>query len=178
MLLRLIIFISMISFISCTKDPPATLVGTVSFSANGTSYSWTENNDYDSESFMSTSIYASGGDTYHLNISNAFASHSIPFREVFLTFKTASLVTGTPFTHANTIADNLYAPHDIAVSPSIGIDQAYLYKASKIGDAATITITSIHGDYADGTFSATLTRASDQAVLNITSGNFKNIRID
>ncbi|UEG48542.1 hypothetical protein LK994_07820 [Ferruginibacter lapsinanis] len=178
MLLRPICFIAILFLFSCSKDPaPSATVGAVSFTANGTAYSWTQNTDYNAEAFMAMYIYEHHAGSFRLFISNDYSNHLLPLREVNLTLETSSLAINTPYTYTNTIADNTLPPHSVSVSAITINDPAHFYGASKIGDAATVTITSIHSGMADGTFSATLTRGSDNAVVTITGGTFRNITI-
>jgi hypothetical protein len=176
MLLRITSFAIIVFLLSCSKKPVEPPVGYVSFTANGTSYSWVEstaNND----NYLA--MYIGGGPgAYYFKASSDDPWTLHPFREVYLTFPAPNLTTtNTPFTLTNTIADPYLSPHDISVSNATAYDPFNYYHASKIGDYATVTITSVHDNRLDGVFTAQLHRASDSAVVNITNGTFTNVEI-
>jgi hypothetical protein len=176
MLLRITLFLLIVFLFSCSKKPVETHVGSVSFTANGTSYSWVEsaaNND----NYLA--MYISGGPgAYYFKASSDDPWTLHPFREVYLTFPAPNLTTtNTPFTLTNTIANPYPSPHDISVSNATAYDPFNYYNASKIGDYATVTITSVHDNLLDGIFTAQLHRVSDSSVINISSGAFKNVKV-
>jgi hypothetical protein len=179
MLLRLSYFTLFVFLFSCSKDPVKTpLLGSVSFSANGTSYSWNEQNTSSAANYLTMDIYLSAPGIYHLNITNQFSGNLIPQKTVDLTFLTSALRTNTPFTYTNTTAVNpLFPPHQVVVSTVTGNDLTTVYNGYDIGDFATVTITGVHDQLADGNFTARLTRLSDLAKINITNGNFQNVKI-
>ena len=155
-------------------------MGSVSFSVNGTFYSWNEQdsqNASNANTFLLMNIYSAAPGTYIFYVSNAASNWLIPGKEINLTFNTNTLTTNTPFTLTNTTAPSYPYPHEIVIYPSTVYDAAYVYFASSIGDFATVTITNIHDGRADGSFSAKLTRVSDASTINITNGIFKNVEI-
>lgn len=177
-MLRILGFLMIITFFSCSKDSNSVTVGSISFTADGTTYNWTEENSSIKDDYLAMYISNTSPGVYYLNVSNQFSATLHPSREVYLTFEAPTLTaTNTPHTYTNTIADNLYPPHYISVSNITISDPVHLFLASKVGNAATTTITSVKNNKVSGTFSATLTRASDQAVINITNGSFANIEI-
>ncbi len=114
---------------------------------------------------------------YYFHASSAFGSLSPPGKKVYLETETSTLATNTPFTYALTFTSGL-APHEvIATNVNIAYYTQTIFKATEIGDFATITFTRIEGKRADGTFSAKLTRLSDSAKINITDGIFKNVEV-
>ena len=157
-------------------------MGSVSFTANGVSYSWIEQMDQTASTantFLLMYIYTSTAGTYHFNVSNASSPWLIPAKELFITFQApVPFTTNTPFTLTNTTAiSGLYFPHSIAAYSGTVFEPANVFNASEIGDFATITLTAIHDNRADGNFTAKLTRMSDTSVVNITNGAFKNVEI-
>lgn len=180
MLLRLACFTLILSLFSCSKPTKEPLVGSVSFSVNGTSHSWTEQQGQtaaNANSFLLMNIYTSTAGTYHFNVSNAASIWLIPAKEIFLTFPATTLTMNTPFTLTNTVPATYPYPHSVVIYPGTGYDPSAVYNASATGDFATVTITSLHDGRADGSFSARLTRVSDLAIINITNGTFKNVEI-
>lgn len=175
MLLRLIYFTLIVSLFSCSKNPTKEpLVGSVSFSVNGTSYNWRESSN--NSDYLYMFIYTSTTGTYHFTVTSAGSTFPVPFiKEIFLTFPSTSLTTNTPFTYTNTNDSSIYRP-SIVVSASTAYDPFSAYRAD-IGDYSTVTITGIHDKRADGSFSARLTRVSDLAKINIINGTFKNVEI-
>jgi len=177
MLLRITSFAIIVFLFSCSKKPVAQPVGHVGFTANGTSYSWSEEFKSTADNYLTMYIGGAPG-SYYLNASNDFSATLHPYRKVFLTFVAASLTTNTPFTYTNTTTPDPYLiPHEISVSNITIYDPVSLYEASKIGDFATVTITSVHDNRVDGIFTAQLHRASDSSVVNITNGTFTNVEI-
>jgi hypothetical protein len=179
MLLRIICLAFIASFISCSKDSQqSTPTGTVSFIINGALYSWNEQNDDSREDYLTMAIYSAGTGAYRFSATNEYSVHLHPLRMVYLTMMTNSLVTNSPFTYSNTTqVDPSYPPHQISVSNISIYDPVHYYSAYGIGDFATVTITKIHDNRADGTFSARMTRLSDSTSINITDGVFKNVEI-
>lgn len=179
MLLRIIYFAFIASILSCTKDSQqAAPAGTISFTVNGAFYSWSEQNDDSREDFLSMGIYSAGPDAYHFNATNEYSLHLHPLRMVNLIIQANSLVTNTPFTNTNMIANNPSgAPNQISVANVSIYDPVHYFSGYAVGDFATVTITNIHDNRADGSFSARMTRRSDSTSINITDGVFKNVEI-
>jgi len=175
--LRLVCFTLVVFLFSCSKNPTEPLVASVSFTANGASYSWNEDHSQ-SANYLTMDIYMATPGTYHLNITNQFTGNLIAQRSVDLTFLTAALTTNTPFTYTVAVAVNpLYPPHQVVVATTTANDLSVVYNGYDVGDFATLTITSIHDQMADGNFTARLTRLSDLAKITITNGSFQNVKI-
>jgi len=154
-------------------------LGSVKFTVDGTTYSWIEQKDQTpANTFLLMNIEGSTAGTYFFIVSNAFSGSLIPAKEKVITFQApVPLTTNTPFTLANTSTPS-FPPHSIAVFTSTAFEPSRVYYASRIGDFATITITSIHdNNRADGNFTAELTRLSDSTSVNVTNGRFKNVKI-
>ena len=176
MTLRIVAIALTVSICSCSKKLTAPLVGSVNFSVNGSSYNWTE--QATGANYLTMDIYSSAAGAFHLNISNKFSGNLLPSRIVFITFHTATLTINTPFTYTNPApVDPLFPPHQVAVATFAGNDLIHLYNASGTGDFATLTITALHDNMADGTFNAKLSRASDLSAVTVTNGTFKNVEI-
>ncbi len=175
--------------LSCTKkdfSPPP--VAYVSFSVNGSSYNWVEQKTSSAGDNMAIGIYkfmaGPQKGKYYFHASSAFGSLSPPGKKVFLSTETSTLTPNTSFTYAltstftSTFTSGL-APHEvIATNVNIAYYTQTIFKATEIGDFATITFTRIEGKRADGTFSAKLTRLSDSAKIDITNGIFKNVEVN
>ncbi len=179
------ISLSLILFLlSCTKkDSPPPPVAYVSFSVNGSSYNWVEKKTSSADDDMVIGIFKSRGGhnkgKYYFHANSAYASFSPPGKKVFLSTETSNLATNTPFTYAltSTFTSGL-APHEvIATNVNIAYYPPTIFKATEIGDFATITFTRIEDNRADGTFAAKLTRLSDSAKIDITNGIFKNVEV-
>ena len=171
--------------LSCTKkDSPPPPVAYVSFSVNGSSYTWTEVKNTSAGDKIVIGIYKHTEGhpqkgKYYFHASSAFASLSPPEKRVFLSTETSTLTTNTPFTYALTSTFTpVFAPHEvIATNLTSSYHPLTIFKATEIGDFATITFTRINDKRADGTFGAKLTRLSDSAKINITDGIFKNVEV-
>ncbi len=170
--------------LSCTKkdsSPPP--VAYVSFSVNGSSYSWREQKKSPADDYMVIGIYkfAAGPQKgkYFFDATSAYASLAPPGKRVFLSTETSTLATNTGFTYALTSTFTpVFAPHEIiATNRTSSYHPPTIFKATEIGDFATITFTRINDKRADGTFAAKLTRLSDSAKINITNGIFKNVEV-
>jgi hypothetical protein len=116
---------------------------------------------------------------YFFDATSAYASLAPPGKRVFLSTETSTLATNTGFTYALTSTFTpVFAPHEIiATNRTSSYHPPTIFKATEIGDFATITFTRINDKRADGTFAAKLTRLSDSAKINITNGIFKNVEV-
>jgi hypothetical protein len=175
MLLRIACCMLIASLWSCSKDPTTELMyGSISFSANGSSYSWFEKDPLPGE-LMIMSLYSIGTDIYYLSATNEYSSNLQPLKRLALTFPATTITPETPYTYTISSADDpAFSPLEIAVANSLS-DPVNYYDGVEVGDFATVTITSIHDKRADGRFIAKLRRESDGAIVDITNGKFKNI---
>jgi hypothetical protein len=165
---------------SCTKtaSTSGTDTATLTFTANGTTYNWTENRTMGDSTFMFMTIYKVTPTNYGFGATNTGNPPNIPIRYVGYILPTISLAVNTPYTTTTTAtAGNGAMEIAVSVAGGITVDPKYSYSSTTIGDFATMTFTNLHDGKADGTFTAKLTRKSDNAVINITAGQFKNITV-
>lgn len=149
-------------------------VGSFSFSVNGTTYTWKEERDTASATYLNMGIYPDwSGYTLHAGTN---LHPNSPYRLINLPIPTQTLSVHTPFTFI--ISGNT---PNLAVAISTAATKFYDpsvdYRAYP-GDQVTVTLTRLKDNRANGTFSAKLTRSSDASKVSITAGSFENIRVD
>jgi len=167
-----IFLIFLVVLFSCSKDddnsPP---VASISFSLNGTQYNWKQVDDQRSEDFLQFSIIKSyGGDHYTLHVSQPGPYSYADPKYISFRFPATTLTVNTTYTVTH---DNI-----IYEEPAIYFyASSNVYESTAADDFGTITITKIQNDIVDGTFTARLTRRSNNAKIQVTGGQFKNVEI-
>jgi hypothetical protein len=157
-------------FLGCSKnthqdpvpDPPTQF----QFTANGTTYTWNGNKE---KLGLYGSIIGCNGSSCLLS---AEPENGGFYQLIAFNIHTQSL-SETSYTYTTTVATTLGFSNDLCGLPQTN---NVMYGDFDIGDFATITISKLHDNYADGTFLATFSASDGSAKLNIT-GVFKNVPI-
>jgi hypothetical protein len=178
MRIQIITLVLVAALFSCSK--PGTVEpspGSVSFSANGTSYSWTEEDDVHNSNYLAMNFITSPG-TYSFIVSSNWASSNLmPARDIEFEIPVSTFALNTPYTYIVPAPPPVYVFNGITVSNATTYVASATYTACRTGDNFTVTFTSIHSNMLDGTFTAKLTRMSDSSMVNITAGTFQNIKV-
>jgi hypothetical protein len=157
---------------SCSKKDPPILEPetTFQFNANGIEYEW--NGDYNTVGYGSVLIKDTINSVYKL-IGSSVNSTGGSGNYLLLSIRAADLSVNT---YNITISDSVFAPGP-ADQVCFLFDNDIPFVSYRVGDFARISITKIHDQYYDGSFSALMTKAdSTFEKLNITNGRFKNVK--
>ena len=159
--------------LSCSKNPPVIqptqLTTTFKFSVNGTLYQWNGNSAADPTYGSRINKYSLNGATWY-TLSAAPLNGGI-YTLIGLKMQTSSLLAATYTLTTTTTTAWTIADHYCGVNNES-------YASSEIGDFASVTISSIHDGYADGSFTAKFTNANGSLTkINITDGEFHNVKI-
>lgn len=171
--IRSILFIIFIMLFSCSEDdssPPP--MSSVSFSVDGTNYSWKQVDDPRSDDFFQFSIlqsYGAGQYTFYADRSGSPWSYP-EGRSIRFSIPTNSITVNTAYTVTN---ENTATDRDAITI----VTRSNIYESTAAGDFGSITITKLQNNLADGIFSARLTRRVDNATVEVTSGQFKNVEV-
>lgn len=170
---RNFLFILLISLFSCSEDdtsPPP--VASVSFSVDGTNYNWKQVDDQSSNDYLQFSIIQSfGGGQYTFYADQSGSPFYYPVGKMIkFSIPINSLTVNTTYTvtHENTATDR----DAITI-----VTSSHIYESTGEGDFGSMTITNLQNNKADGIFTARLTRRVDNATVQVTGGQFKNVEI-
>jgi len=108
---------------SCSKpkiEKPT--VGSVSFSANGASYNWTEENDVHSINYLAMNFITSPG-TYSFNVSsNWINSNLLPAKAIKFEIPVSTFALNTPYTYIVPASPPFYPLGSVVVSNATSYD--------------------------------------------------------
>ena len=170
---RSILFVFFIMLFSCSEDdnnPPP--IASVSFTVDGTNYIWKQVDDERSSDYLQFYIIQSyGAGQYTFYASQTGTPYYYPEgRRIDFSVPTNSLTVNTAYsvTNENTDTD---------MDAIIIVTRSNIYESTAAGDFGSFTITRLQNNMADGIFSARLTRRSDNATVQVTNGQFKNVEV-
>jgi hypothetical protein len=155
----------------CSKEPSVKepIKGTFSFTANGEMYDWS---------------FKRWEDSYDVSFPHISKDHYNPEYDLIGQVNAGgigSIGLGIQIMTDTLKEDTYTLTTTVSTDPHHGcvlVTNGTSYSGSQIGDFGTVTISKIHDGNADGTFVALLT-SNDPSLskLNITNGEFKNLKI-
>ena len=163
--LLLLTWVFALSSSGCSRDEssaepqPINLKPSITFTANGTNYVWPA--EYAGILKLNDSTYVLSATPPMSIVDSAFL---IMIRSDSLTKGTYKLINTSPV-----------AP---GYGPAVCLLENSWYESTDGGDFATVSVSKIHDDLFDGTFVTLVTKADSSMVkLNITNGEFKNLKL-